>query len=153
MNMPKLTEVEIKQKRRQYYIDNKERIRQTQAEWRFRNQDKLEEYRGRKKEYYRQYSKNYQDKRYSDPESVEKLREYAREYYYKNTAKCRKHNRDYYFKNREYLKNYNRDRYIPIAKQSIETYYKQKEKAFDIGTYQKFNTGKFVVSFQLFSTS
>lgn len=146
--MPKLTEEEIKQKRRQYYLDNKERIKPIHAAWRFKNQDKLEEYREKNKEYYREYSRIYQQKRYSDPKHVEKIREYGREYYYNNTERCKKKHRDYYYKNREYLKNYNRERYVPIGKQTIEDYYKKQNKPLNTETYQKFNTGKFIVSFR-----
>jgi hypothetical protein len=68
-------------------------------EYRKNNKEKFKKYREAKKEYYEEYQKKYQKKYYQ--ENKNKLNKQARQYQSKNKEKIRKQHREYYLKNKK----------------------------------------------------
>lgn len=138
-----------KNKRREYYQDNKERFNQQRREYKKRpevkkkmkeyarnyqekNKDKLREqhkkYYQKNKEVIKERSKKYREK----PEVKKKMKGYIRKYYKNNKEDIEKQNKTYRERNEEKVKEWGKNRYEKnkdyILKQAKENYLKDSKK-------------------------
>ena len=111
----------MKEYQRNYYLENKDKLRDNKQKYRSQNKDKKKEY-GREysiqnKEKLKEYSQNYYNK------NKDKIKESFREYRIENKDKLNEYNRKYYNQNKEKKKELDRE-YRIQNKEKMKKYYK-----------------------------
>jgi hypothetical protein len=111
---------------KQYYQDNKERIKQSQKQWR-QDPDNKERYKQYQKQY-RQDNKERQKQYRQDPVNKERQKQYKKQYYQDpvNKEHKKQYNKQYYQDNKERIKQYDKQyRQDPVIKERQKQYNKQ----------------------------
>jgi hypothetical protein len=122
--------MDVKEKRRQYYINNKDRILEKSKQYYHDNKEQRQKYN---QDYWALHGQKYVDKRKVD----EKFKESYKQYYQNNKDKIIETNKKYYYDNREALLHYYASiSHIYIEKRRHDREYKAKQREYYKTYYQ-----------------
>jgi hypothetical protein len=117
---------------KEYYEQNKDKIKEQQKEYREQNIDKIKEhqkeYYEQNKEHKKEYMKEYQKEHYEQNKEHKKeyMKEYQKEHYEQNKDKIKEQRKEYYNKNKEHKKEYY-EQNKEHKKEYIKEYYEQNK--------------------------
>ena len=120
--------MDIKEKRKQYYIDNRDRIIERNKQYYYDNKEERQKYNN---EYWALHGHKYIEKRNSD----ENIKERRKKYYNDNKDKLLPQSKQYYHDNRESILKYHAlTNHIYIERRRHDEEFKAKQKEY----YQKY---------------
>ena len=123
--------MDIKEKRKQYYINNRDRILEKSKQYYNDNKEERQKYNN---EYWSLHGQKYMQKRSVDPDFKEK----KKKYYNDNRDKLITQNKQYYYDNREAILKYHcSTNYKYIEQRRHDKEYKEKQRQYYKTYYQK----------------
>jgi hypothetical protein len=124
--------MDIKEKRKQYYIDNRDRIIERNKQYYYDNKEERQKYNN---EYWALHGHKYIEKRNSD----ENIKERRKKYYNDNKDKLLSQSKQYYHDNRELILKYHAlTNHIYIERRRHDEEFKAKQKEYYKEYYQKY---------------